>query len=137
MSSKSMRMTLLVAVLALMPGVLQAQPAANAVAPEPSSSRLDVPIREIAASSNGSAILDKDFPGMLEHPMYGAFKALSLNQVAAMSHGEITPNMLAQAQTDLSALAPVAASVPPQTDVQNPNTTLAATHLSFSGAHQK
>lgn len=111
MSSGSIRMALLMCAFALMPTALQAQPALEVAAPKQvaalvsSNSALDVPIEEIAASLSGCTILDKDFPGLRTHSMYEFFKAMTLNQIAAMSHGKITPNMLAQARTDLSALS--------------------------------
>ena len=110
MSSGSMRMALLMCAFALVPAAMQAQPANQvaslnpAVAPKPSNSTLDVPIRDIAATSSGRAILDKDFPGLRTNSMYNFAKTMTLNQIAAMSHGRITPDMLAQARTDLSAL---------------------------------
>ena len=110
MSSGSLRMALSMCAIALMPAAVQAQPAnevaslKQVAAPQPSNSTLDVPIEEIAASSSGRAILDKDFPGLRAHPMYGFAKVMTLNQIAAMSNGRITPDMLAQARTDLSAL---------------------------------
>lgn len=84
-----------------------------ASAGETASTALDVPIERIADTPNGCAILDKDFPGMRAHPMYGSFKSMTLNQIAAMSKGQITPDMLAQAKADLATLdmtAPVPAS---------------------------
>jgi len=68
-----------------------------------SNSALDLPIEKIADSSDGCTILDKDFPGLRVHPMYEFFKSMSLNQIAAMSHGRITFEMLARAQADLTA----------------------------------
>lgn len=70
-------------------------------------SKLDEPIAQIAGTAHGCAILDKDFPGLRAHPMYGFFKNMSLHQIAAMSRGRITTDMLSQAQTDLTA-APAA-----------------------------
>ena len=91
--------------------------AVPAAAQETSTPRspLDMPIEQIASTQDGCAVLDKDFPGLRHHPMYGAFKRMSLNQIAALSKGEITPDMMTQARTDLSALpahepAPVAAT---------------------------
>jgi uncharacterized protein YceK len=69
-----------------------------------SNSALDLPIEKVAVSAYGCTILDRDFPGLRAHPMYEYFKSMSLNQIAAMSHGKITPGMLAQAQTDLGTL---------------------------------
>ena len=68
------------------------------------ASVLDEPIRQIADTAGGCAVLDKDFPGLRQHSMYDFFKSMSLNQVAALSKGQITPDMLAQAKMDLTAL---------------------------------
>ena len=143
MSSRSMRMALLMSVFALMPAALWAQPVTQATVLEQnaaagqSNSALDVPIDDIAASSGGRAVLDKDFPGMRTQSMYGAFKALSLHQVAAMSSGRITSDMLAQAQTDLSALppTPVAPSASQQAAVQDLNTAPSGSRTSLSANH--
>jgi len=110
MSFGSMRMALLMCALALMPAALRAQPADEVASlnqtatPQPSPSNLDVPIGEIAAASGGCAILDKDFPGLRTNAMYSFAKSMTLHDIAAMSHGKITPAMLAQAQADLSTL---------------------------------
>ena len=85
-------------------------------APSPSQqakSALDVPIEAIAASVSGCAILDKDFPGLRNHAMYGFFKSMSLHQIAAMSKGRMTPEMMAQAETDLAKLKFAPASARP------------------------
>ncbi len=71
-----------------------------------SASVLDEPIKQIAKSSDGCAVLDKDFPGLRQHSMYPFFKSMSLNQIAALSKGQITTDMMAQAKTDLIALTP-------------------------------
>jgi hypothetical protein len=103
-------MALLMCAFALVPAAMRAQPANEvaslnpAVAPKPSTSALDVPIVDIAASLSGRAILDKDFPGLRTNSMYGFAKAMTLNQIAGMSHGRITSDMLAQARSDLAAL---------------------------------
>ncbi len=99
------------------------------VAPSPeSNSALDQPITKIADSTNGCAILDKDFPGLRAHPMYPFFKTMTLNQIAAMSHGRITQEMLRQAQTDLLAIhvpADATAAVPVATIAAVPVATVA------------
>jgi hypothetical protein len=82
----------------------ETDPALASSNPTQSNSALDQPITKIANTMNGCAVLDKNFPGLRAHPMYEFFKAMSLNQVAAMSHGQITAAMLAQAQADLAAL---------------------------------
>jgi hypothetical protein len=68
-----------------------------------SASALDLPIEKIADSTSGCTVLDRDFPGLREHPMYPYFKSMTLNQIAALSHGQITQEMLAKARTDFSA----------------------------------
>ena len=68
------------------------------------ASSLDEPIRQIADTPAGCAVLDKDFPGLRQHSMYDFFKSMTLNQIAALSKGQITQEMLAQAQTDLLAM---------------------------------
>ncbi len=138
MPPRSLQIILLMVVIALVPAASRAQPVTQAAAPEQSAapsqsnSTLDVPIEEIAASPGGCAILDKDFPGLRTHAMYRSFRALSLNQVAAMSSGKITSGMLVQAQADLSALPPMpVASVPQQAGAHDPSTALSGNHASL------
>ena len=128
MSSRSMRTALMMSAFALALAACQAPPAADVAAPKQSAtptqttapkqaampkqsaapaaanSMLDLPVEKIAAISRGRAILDKDFPGLCTHPMYSSFESMSLNQLAAMSSGKMTPIMLAKAQKDLSKL---------------------------------
>jgi hypothetical protein len=94
--------------------------------PAIAASSLDLPIEQIAATAQGRAVLDNDFPGMCQHPMYPYFKAMSLNQVAAMSKGQITPTMIAQAKIDLAALN--AAPGAPKPVVATITPTVAAAH---------
>ena len=143
MSSGSLRMALLMSAFALVPAALRAQPAAEvaslkqAVAPQPSTSTLDVPIMDIAASSSGRAILDKDFPGLRTNSMYGFAKAMTLNQIAAMSHGRITPVMLAQARTDLSALPFKADASVHQTNVEDLSPAPTGSQASLAASYPK
>lgn len=88
--------------------------------PAVAMSALDLPIEQIAGSPNGRAILDKDFPGLRQHAMYAYFKAMSLNQVAAMSKGQITSAMMAQAQIDLATLDTANAAPPSAAPVAAP-----------------
>jgi hypothetical protein len=137
-------MALLISAFALMPAASWAQPAPQiaapkqAAAPETSNSTLDIPIEDIAASLSGRAILDKDFPGLCTHSMYGVFKVMTLNQIAALSHGKITSDMLAQAQTDLSAYSfkPVVQSVR-QTDVEDMNPAPSGSQASLGDSYPK
>jgi hypothetical protein len=108
---RSVRILVPVAMLGLLSSAVSAQTLDDMSDPgatQPtSSSPLDKPIETIADSTGGCAVLDKDFPGLRAHPMYAFFKSMTLNQIAAMSKGQITPDMLAQANTDLAALTPV------------------------------
>jgi hypothetical protein len=79
-------------------------PETAVAAPANPASTLDEPIRQIADTPAGCAVLDKDFPGLRQHAMYDFFKSMTLKQIAALSKGQITQEMLAQAQTDLLAL---------------------------------
>jgi len=69
----------------------------------PQNSMLDIPIAKIVDMDGGSAVLDKDIPGLRTHPMFPFFKNMTLREIAAMSKGKITPDMLQQTQTDLAA----------------------------------
>lgn len=80
-----------------------------------SASALDLPVEQIAATPNGCAVLDKDFPGMRQHPMYAYFKTMTLNQLAALSKGQITQEMMAKAQIDLASLNKAGATATPIT----------------------
>jgi hypothetical protein len=104
-------------------------PSQDAVSP------LDMPIEKIADIDGGCAILDKDFPGLRDHPMFPFFKAMTLNQITAMSKGQITPDMLAQARIDLAALTPLnvaqtpaAVTVAPPIKATPVSATVAAAH---------
>ena len=65
---------------------------------------IDTPIEIVAADPAGRMVLERDTPGLLEHPMYDSFKSMSLKAVAPLSEGKITDGVLAKAQGDLSAL---------------------------------
>lgn len=77
-------------------------PAAAAAAPFD----LDTPIETIAADPAGRAVLDKDLPTLRPHPAYEDFKGMSLTQVAPMSQGALTDELLAKTGADLKALGP-------------------------------
>jgi hypothetical protein len=138
-------MALLACALALMPAASWAQPAnevaslnqARPAAPQKSNSTLDVPIVDIAASLGGRAILDKDFPGLRTHAMYGFAKVMTLNQIAALSHGKITPDMLAQARTDLSALPARPVASVHQTAVEDLNLAPTGSQASLNASYPK
>ncbi|RDE06940.1 hypothetical protein [Sphingomonas aracearum] len=84
--------------------------AASTPAPTSASSAaakvsLDTPIEAIVADPKAKAVLDKDFGGDLtQHPMYDSFKGMSLNQVAPMSGGKVTPELLRKLDADFKAI---------------------------------
>ena len=81
--------------------------AAPALAQAPVSAprfTLDTPIETIAADPAGKAVLQADFPGMLDHPSYPDFKANSLAQTQPMSQGQMTDAQMAKAKDDLAKI---------------------------------
>lgn len=85
---------------------------APATAPAPAAApaaagkfTLDTPIETIVADPKGKDVLAADL-GMdvTQHPAYESFKSMSLNQVAPMSGGKITDDVLKKVATDLAAI---------------------------------
>lgn len=95
------------ATLALgLPAFSVAQTAAQSTMPDAAQSKmtLDTPLGEIAANAEAKAILDKHLPGLTTHAMWDAFKAMSLNQMAPMSNGQIPADRLKMVEADLTTL---------------------------------
>jgi hypothetical protein len=91
--------------LALVGGAAMAQTApATAPAAAAGALTLDTPIETIVANPAGKAILDKDLPGLTTHPAYDQFKGMSLKEVAPMSQGAVTDEMLTKVGADLAAM---------------------------------
>ena len=67
---------------------------------------LDTPVEIIAADPARTAVLNKDIPGLLTDPSYGVIKSMTLKSIARLSGGDLTQQMLAQAEADLKALPP-------------------------------
>jgi hypothetical protein len=82
-------------------------PVASAAAAPSAAGKLtlDTPIETIEADPKGKEVLIADL-GMdvAQHPMYESFKSMSLNQVAPMSNGKITDDVLKKVATDLAAI---------------------------------
>jgi hypothetical protein len=89
-------------------------PAAPASAPEsaapaaaPASTarfNLDTPIEVLAADEKAKAVLMADLPGLLPHPSYEMFKAMSLRQVQPLSQGQLTDEALTRVEADLATI---------------------------------
>jgi hypothetical protein len=91
------------------PAIAQTAPTAPAApaAPAAATSRLnlDTPIETIMADPKGKEVLTADMGGDLsQHPAYEQFKGMSLNQVAPMSGGKVSDDMLKKVGADLSAI---------------------------------
>ena len=83
-----------------------AAPAPAAIAPAAAGKfTLDTPIETIEADAKAKEVLTADL-GMdvAQHPAYDSFKSMSLNQVAPMSGGKITDDVLKKVATDLAAI---------------------------------
>ncbi len=82
-----------------------AAPAASAPAAATSRLNLDTPIETIVADPKGKEVLTADMGGDLsQHPAYEQFKSMSLNQVAPLSGGKITDDVLKKVGADLAAI---------------------------------
>ncbi|MBR7619711.1 hypothetical protein JKL49_09955 [Phenylobacterium sp. 20VBR1] len=80
------------------PAVAQAPAAPAALSVE------STPIEALVANPAAKAVLDKDVPGLTTHEAYDQFKAMTLSQVAPMSQGALTDDMLKTVQADLDKL---------------------------------
>ncbi|MBC7667499.1 hypothetical protein [Caulobacter sp. DWR2-3-1b2] len=65
---------------------------------------LDTPIAVIVADPAGKAVLDKDVPGLTDHPLYDSFKTLSLKELQPKMGGGIGDDAMAATARDLAAL---------------------------------
>lgn len=65
---------------------------------------LDTPIEILAANPAAAAILNANIPGLLEDDSYFLFKDMSLENVASLSHGQITSDTLQTIATQLKSV---------------------------------
>jgi hypothetical protein len=79
-----------------------AAPAAPTVPSEPFTR--ETPIEKIAADPGGAAVLNKDIPGLLTDKSYDFFKSMNLKQIQRLSDGDLSDDMVRQAEADLKAL---------------------------------
>ncbi|WP_421931659.1 hypothetical protein [Phenylobacterium sp.] len=89
--------------LSLSFGLMAAAPAL-AQAPAAALSVESTPIETLVANPAAKAVLDKDIPGLTTHEAYDQFKSMTLTQVAPMSQGALTDDMLKTVQADLDKL---------------------------------
>lgn len=69
------------------------------------------PIAELAADPAGKAVLDKELPGITQHPAYEQFKGMTLRQLQPMAGGMLSEEKLTEIQKGLDA-APATAAAP-------------------------
>jgi glucose/arabinose dehydrogenase len=79
-----------------------AAPVAPTVPSEPFTR--ETPIEKIAADPGGAAVLNKDIPGLLTDKSYDFFKSMNLKQIQRLSDGDLSDDMVRQAEADLKAL---------------------------------
>jgi hypothetical protein len=82
--------------------VPDATPVTPAVPSEPFTR--ETPIEKIAADPQGAAVLNKDIPGLLTDKSYDFFKSMNLKQIQRLSDGDLSDDMVRQAEADLKAL---------------------------------
>ncbi|QKR99571.1 hypothetical protein F9288_07880 [Sphingomonas sp. CL5.1] len=62
------------------------------------------PIETLAGDPRSKAVIDKLMPQLLGHPAYEQFKTMTLAQLAPMSQGGITDELLKQVQDELAKI---------------------------------
>lgn len=78
--------------------------AAPAMAQAAALSTDSTPIETLVANPAAKAVLEKNIPGISTHEAYEQFKAMTLTQVAPMSQGAVTDEIIKKVQADLDAL---------------------------------
>ena len=76
-----------------------------ASAPAAPALTIDSSIKYLLADPETAAILEKHLPGVAEHPARAQFEDMSLPEVAPMSGGAVTDEIIAAIDADLKALA--------------------------------
>lgn len=71
-----------------------AAPAAPATAASTARFSLDTPIVDLLGNYQSKKVLDRDMPGLSTDKNLAQFKALSLNRLAPMSGGRLSPALL-------------------------------------------
>ena len=75
-------------------------------APAPATARPTIasPIKDLIANAQTRAVLEKHLPGVSQHPALPQFQDMTLAQVAPVSGGVVTPQVIAAIDADLKAL---------------------------------
>lgn len=84
--------------------VTSSEPAAEAAPTATGGFTLDTPIGALLADYRSKAVLDKDMPGLSTDKNLDKFKPLSLNKLAPLSGGRLTPELLAKVGKHLAKI---------------------------------
>ena len=66
---------------------------------------LDTPVEKICAYPGGKAVLDRDLPGLTDHPSFSVFKMMTLMQLSKLSGGKMSTADLERVRADLARLS--------------------------------
>lgn len=88
------------------PATEEAAPAEEEPAESPRADRLtlDTPIEALIADKRSKAVLDWNMPGLSSDKNLAKFSKLSLRQLAPLSGGRVTPDLLKKVGADLDAI---------------------------------
>ncbi len=64
----------------------------------------NITLGELARDPRARALVDREFPGMLNHPMAGMFMGLTLNQAVRKAGGRVPQKTLRRLVEELKAL---------------------------------
>jgi hypothetical protein len=84
--------------------VTSSEPAAEPAPAAAEGFTLDTPIAALLADYRSKAVLDKNMPGLSTDKNLDKFKPLSLNKLAPLSGGRLTPELLAKVGKDLAKI---------------------------------
>jgi hypothetical protein len=73
-------------------------------APAAALPTVNSPIKDLLANPATAAVMEKHLPGVSVHPALPQFQDMTLAQVAPVSGGVVTPEVIAAIDTDLKAL---------------------------------
>ena len=103
-----LKTVLLAAALAVVSAPALAQtapaPAHQHAAAHSAAPTIEAPIKDLLAQEGTAAVLEKHLPGLSKHPMLEQFQDMTLGQVAPLSGGAVTPEVIEAIDADLKAL---------------------------------
>ncbi|WP_372706478.1 hypothetical protein [Brevundimonas sp.] len=82
----------------------QTAPAAPQTAPAAARPTINSPIKALLANPQTKAVMEKHMPGISEFPGLSQFENFTLIQIAPMSQGAVTEELINKIDTDLKAL---------------------------------